>query len=176
MSYSVSQVSSPHLFLVFAPGQIVVVITRFCACVCFQGQCFVAINPENFASGFSDRMSDLLSVHRNMDPVSRRCYTAVCMYSMWCAMFLSLSACCRPTLTVPSWLLEIQRGPTWRSVTTWVESPTTSMSSTTWWELPETNTIALYRWLYHRLSKVITTIMKTVTVSSLRQCKNIQCR
>uniref|UniRef100_A0A3Q0SEA3 Malate dehydrogenase n=1 Tax=Amphilophus citrinellus TaxID=61819 RepID=A0A3Q0SEA3_AMPCI len=32
------------------------------------GQCFVAINPENFAPGFSDRMSDLLSIHRNLDP------------------------------------------------------------------------------------------------------------
>lgn len=32
------------------------------------GQCFVAINPENFAPGFSDRMSDLLSIHRDMDP------------------------------------------------------------------------------------------------------------
>lgn len=36
----------------------------------FQGQCFVAINPENFAPGFSDRMSDLLSIHRGMEPVS----------------------------------------------------------------------------------------------------------
>nr|XP_046250568.1 uncharacterized oxidoreductase YjmC-like [Scatophagus argus] len=32
------------------------------------GQCFVAINPENFAPGFNDRMSDLLSIHRGMDP------------------------------------------------------------------------------------------------------------
>nr|XP_004563910.1 uncharacterized protein LOC101476659 [Maylandia zebra] len=32
------------------------------------GQCFVAINPENFAPGFSDRMSDLLSIHRNLNP------------------------------------------------------------------------------------------------------------
>uniref|UniRef100_G3NH26 Malate dehydrogenase n=1 Tax=Gasterosteus aculeatus aculeatus TaxID=481459 RepID=G3NH26_GASAC len=32
------------------------------------GQCFVAINPENFAPGFSDRMSDLLSIHRGMEP------------------------------------------------------------------------------------------------------------
>ncbi|XP_035521294.1 uncharacterized oxidoreductase YjmC-like [Morone saxatilis] len=32
------------------------------------GQCFVAINPENFAPGFNDRMSDLLSIHRGLDP------------------------------------------------------------------------------------------------------------
>ncbi|KAK7891606.1 hypothetical protein WMY93_023569 [Mugilogobius chulae] len=32
------------------------------------GQCFVAINPENFASGFTDRMSDLMSIQRNLDP------------------------------------------------------------------------------------------------------------
>ncbi|XP_064168141.1 uncharacterized oxidoreductase YjmC-like [Anguilla rostrata] len=32
------------------------------------GQCFVAINPENFAAGFNDRMSDLLTLHRNLEP------------------------------------------------------------------------------------------------------------
>ncbi|XP_055078570.1 uncharacterized oxidoreductase YjmC-like isoform X2 [Periophthalmus magnuspinnatus] len=32
------------------------------------GQCFVAINPENFAPGFTDRMSDLMSIQRSMDP------------------------------------------------------------------------------------------------------------
>uniref|UniRef100_UPI0037E730D6 uncharacterized oxidoreductase YjmC-like n=1 Tax=Semicossyphus pulcher TaxID=241346 RepID=UPI0037E730D6 len=32
------------------------------------GQCFVAVNPENFAPGFSDRMSDLLSIQRGMEP------------------------------------------------------------------------------------------------------------
>ncbi|KAL7857750.1 hypothetical protein AOLI_G00178520 [Acnodon oligacanthus] len=32
------------------------------------GQCFVAINPENFATGFNDRMADLLSMHRNLAP------------------------------------------------------------------------------------------------------------
>ncbi|XP_076860707.1 putative oxidoreductase YjmC [Brachyhypopomus gauderio] len=31
------------------------------------GQCFVAVNPGNFASGFNDRMSDLLSLHRNLE-------------------------------------------------------------------------------------------------------------
>ncbi|MED6260784.1 hypothetical protein ATANTOWER_028774 [Ataeniobius toweri] len=32
------------------------------------GQCFVAINPENFAPGFNERMSDLLSIQRDQDP------------------------------------------------------------------------------------------------------------
>ncbi|KAK3558217.1 hypothetical protein QTP86_013987 [Hemibagrus guttatus] len=32
------------------------------------GQCFVALNPEFFADGFNDRMSDLLSLHRNLEP------------------------------------------------------------------------------------------------------------
>ncbi|KAI4901725.1 hypothetical protein NFI96_010951 [Prochilodus magdalenae] len=32
------------------------------------GQCFVAINPENFAPGFNDRMADLLSMHRDLTP------------------------------------------------------------------------------------------------------------
>lgn len=32
------------------------------------GQCFVAINPDNFAPGFNDRMSKLLYVHRGMEP------------------------------------------------------------------------------------------------------------
>ncbi|XP_070827848.1 uncharacterized oxidoreductase YjmC-like [Chaetodon trifascialis] len=32
------------------------------------GQCFVAINPENFAPGFCERMSDLLSIQRGLDP------------------------------------------------------------------------------------------------------------
>ncbi|XP_028649358.1 uncharacterized oxidoreductase YjmC-like [Erpetoichthys calabaricus] len=32
------------------------------------GQCFVAINPENFAPGFTDRMDDMLSLHRNLEP------------------------------------------------------------------------------------------------------------
>ncbi|KAL4622656.1 hypothetical protein GN956_G20165 [Arapaima gigas] len=34
------------------------------------GQCFVAINPANFAPGFKDRMSDLLSLHRGLEPAS----------------------------------------------------------------------------------------------------------
>uniref|UniRef100_A0A4W4DP13 Malate dehydrogenase n=2 Tax=Electrophorus electricus TaxID=8005 RepID=A0A4W4DP13_ELEEL len=33
------------------------------------GQCFVAVNPEHFAPGFNDRMSHLLSLHRNLEPV-----------------------------------------------------------------------------------------------------------
>ncbi|XP_069760633.1 uncharacterized oxidoreductase YjmC-like [Narcine bancroftii] len=32
------------------------------------GQCFLAINPECFAPGFTSRMSDLLGIHRNLDP------------------------------------------------------------------------------------------------------------
>ncbi|MEQ2297205.1 hypothetical protein AMECASPLE_032377 [Ameca splendens] len=32
------------------------------------GQCFVAINPENFAPRFNERMSDLLSIQRDQDP------------------------------------------------------------------------------------------------------------
>ncbi|KAJ8417015.1 hypothetical protein AAFF_G00282420 [Aldrovandia affinis] len=32
------------------------------------GQCFVAINPVNFAPGFNDRMSDLLTIHRCLEP------------------------------------------------------------------------------------------------------------
>ncbi|KAJ8343219.1 hypothetical protein SKAU_G00305480 [Synaphobranchus kaupii] len=35
------------------------------------GQCFVAINPENFAPGFNDRMSDLLTLHRNLEPAEQ---------------------------------------------------------------------------------------------------------
>ncbi|XP_034031894.1 uncharacterized oxidoreductase YjmC-like isoform X2 [Thalassophryne amazonica] len=34
------------------------------------GQCFVAINPENFADGFNDRMSDLMSIQRQLDPAN----------------------------------------------------------------------------------------------------------
>lgn len=44
--------------------------TSSSACLCFQGQCFVAINPENFAPGFSERMSDLMSIQRGLEPVS----------------------------------------------------------------------------------------------------------
>lgn len=32
------------------------------------GQCFVAINPDSFALGFNDRMSDLLSIQRSLEP------------------------------------------------------------------------------------------------------------
>lgn len=34
------------------------------------GQAFIAINPEAFADGFEERMSDLMSYLRNMKPVS----------------------------------------------------------------------------------------------------------
>lgn len=46
------------------------VTTSSSACLCFQGQCFVAINPDNFALGFNERMSDLMSIQRGMEPVS----------------------------------------------------------------------------------------------------------
>lgn len=39
---------------------------------------------------------------------------------------------CRPTPTTLCWLLETQRGATWRDVRSWAGSPTTSMWSTTW--------------------------------------------
>lgn len=35
------------------------------------GQCFVAINPEAFEDGFTDRMSDLIDFSRNLEPVER---------------------------------------------------------------------------------------------------------
>ena len=38
--------------------------------ILFQGQCFVAVNPEMFAPGFGDRSSDLLAHLRNLEPVS----------------------------------------------------------------------------------------------------------
>lgn len=34
------------------------------------GQAFIAINPKAFADGFEERMSDLMSYLRNMEPVS----------------------------------------------------------------------------------------------------------
>lgn len=33
------------------------------------GQCFVAIDPDKFASGFTERMSELLSIQRSLEPV-----------------------------------------------------------------------------------------------------------
>jgi hypothetical protein len=36
----------------------------------FQGQCFVAVDPEAFAPGFADRLSDLMQHCRNLEPVS----------------------------------------------------------------------------------------------------------
>ena len=35
----------------------------------FQGQCFIAVNPEVFAPGFSDRLDDLVNTCRDLDPV-----------------------------------------------------------------------------------------------------------
>ena len=36
------------------------------------GQCFIAINPGNFADGFEDRLQSLMDHCRNMQPVSRK--------------------------------------------------------------------------------------------------------
>nr|ADO28406.1 malate dehydrogenase [Ictalurus furcatus] len=41
---------------------------RMTNCRANLGRCFVALNPEFFADGFNDRMSDLLSLHRNLEP------------------------------------------------------------------------------------------------------------
>jgi len=35
-----------------------------------QGQCFIAVDPEAFAPGFSDRLDDLMNTCRQMEPVS----------------------------------------------------------------------------------------------------------
>ncbi|KAJ7998249.1 hypothetical protein DPEC_G00220660 [Dallia pectoralis] len=37
------------------------------------GQCFVAVNPDNFAPGFNDRMSNILSLHRDLEPAEPGC-------------------------------------------------------------------------------------------------------
>lgn len=34
------------------------------------GQCFIAVDPEMFAPGFSDRLQDLMDFLRKMEPVS----------------------------------------------------------------------------------------------------------
>ena len=36
----------------------------------FQGQCFIAIDPDAFAPGFSDRMTELMAICRGLEPVS----------------------------------------------------------------------------------------------------------
>ena len=46
----------------------------------FQGQCFVAINPNAFEDGFTNRMSELMSYCRNLEPV-RECYFSGCFCS-----------------------------------------------------------------------------------------------
>lgn len=35
-----------------------------------QGQCFIAIDPNAFSDGFSDRMSELMDYCRKLEPVS----------------------------------------------------------------------------------------------------------
>jgi len=35
----------------------------------FQGQCFVAIDPEAFAPGFADRMQQMMDLFRSLQPV-----------------------------------------------------------------------------------------------------------
>lgn len=35
----------------------------------FQGQCFIAVDPEAFAPGFHERMQDFISTMRNLPPV-----------------------------------------------------------------------------------------------------------
>lgn len=42
----------------------------------------MAINPDSFAAGFNERMSDLMSIQRTMEPVSDSCVLpleAVCL-------------------------------------------------------------------------------------------------
>ena len=46
-----------------------------CNCVVFiftQGQCFVAIDPNAFEDGFAERMSELMSYCRNLEPVCKQ--------------------------------------------------------------------------------------------------------
>lgn len=44
------------------------------------GQCFIAVDPDCFAPGFQERMSDLMSYLRKMDPVRTQfIITAACM-------------------------------------------------------------------------------------------------
>ena len=40
-----------------------------------QGQCFVAIDPNAFEDGFTERMSELMSYCRNLEPVRNNLYT-----------------------------------------------------------------------------------------------------
>ena len=35
-----------------------------------QGQCFIAVDPEAFGAGFSERMQDLMDICRGQPPVS----------------------------------------------------------------------------------------------------------
>lgn len=44
-------------------------INEFKADQIIKGQCFIAVNPGNFAENFEDRMQDLMDHCRNMEPV-----------------------------------------------------------------------------------------------------------
>lgn len=35
-----------------------------------QGQCFIAVDPDSFMPGFEERMSDIMGICRNQEPVS----------------------------------------------------------------------------------------------------------
>lgn len=63
------------------------------------------------------------------------CESSPWLVNKTCKWKLDMLLFVRLTLTLLSWLREIQRGPTWRSVTRWEGSPITLTSSTTWWEL-----------------------------------------
>ena len=47
-----------------------------------QGHCFVAIDPNAFEEGFTDRMSELMSFCRNLDPVSIQEFNTYHFYSV----------------------------------------------------------------------------------------------
>lgn len=52
--------------------------------------CFIAINPEMFADGFTERMSDMLAEMRNTEPVSD---TSVCNNHIFLSLSLMMPSC-----------------------------------------------------------------------------------